>query len=173
MGASRSKPHAIATLLAAAEQGETFGLIRDAPFWAEVGVLIVLAAVASLLAGLWGLKRTALLLVLLLPAYYFFDIWLFVRHSIDLHLIAPTATVALTALGVLLERGLTEEQEKTRMRGAAASVRQPADRCVHLAAPGVAGPGGPARHRHGAVLRHPGVHGPLRAGPAGGTGGAA
>ena len=106
--------HAIATLLAG--NGDV-RCIRDAPPWAEVGTLIVLAAVASLLAGLWGLKRTALLLVLLLPAYYCSTSGCSSGHNVDLHLVAPTATVVLTALGVLLERGLTEEQEKTRLRG--------------------------------------------------------
>ena len=104
--------HAIATLLV----NNGSAILHDAPPWAEVGTLIALAVLASLLAGMWGLKRTALLLVLLLPAYYGFNLWLFLGHNLDLHRVAPTATVLLTALGVLLERGMTEEQEKTRLR---------------------------------------------------------
>ena len=91
--------------------------VRAATPRAEVGTLATLTFTAALLASLWRLKRAALVLVLLLPAYYGFNLWLFVARDVDLPLVAPSAAVVLTALGVLLERGLTEEQEKTRMRG--------------------------------------------------------
>ena len=102
--------HAIATLL----EGH---FIRDASVGAETVTLIVLASLAALFASVWQLKRMALFLMLLLPVYYVFNVWMFVSQGVDLHLVAPSVTVILMALGVLLERGLTEEQEKTRVRG--------------------------------------------------------
>ena len=102
--------YAIATLL----EGR---FLRAAPPWAEITLLLVLAALAALLASVWRLHRAALFLVLLLPAFFLFNVWMFVEQDVFLHLIAPSLTFTLTALGVLLERGLAEEQEKTRMRG--------------------------------------------------------
>ena len=102
--------YAIATLL----EGR---FLRAAPPGAEITLLVVLAALAALLASVWRLHRAALFLVLLLPAYFFFNVWMFVERDIFLHLVAPSLAFTLTALGVLLERGLAEEQEKTRMRG--------------------------------------------------------
>lgn len=102
--------YAIATLL----EGR---FLRAAPPGAEIALLAVLAALAALLASVWRLHRAALFLVFLLPAYFLFNVWMFVERDVFLHLVAPSVTLTLTALGVLLERGLTEEQEKTRMRG--------------------------------------------------------
>lgn len=102
--------NAIATLLAGR-------FIREATPGEEAGQLIVLGALAALLASVWRLRRAALFLVLLLPAYFVVNVLVFVQNDVFLHLVAPSATIVLTALGVLLERGLTEEQEKTRARG--------------------------------------------------------
>ncbi|MBV9848639.1 MAG: adenylate/guanylate cyclase domain-containing protein [Armatimonadetes bacterium] len=102
--------HAIATLLAGR-------FVHDAPPAAEVAALVGLASLASLLASVWRLKRAALFLVLLLPAYFVLNMLLFLKEDVSLHLMAPSAAILMTALGVLLERGLTEEQEKTRVRG--------------------------------------------------------
>lgn len=101
--------HAVATLL-----GGRF--LRDAPPWAEVALLAVLAGAAALLASVWLLKRAALFLLLLLPAYCLFNGVMFVRDGLVLPLVAPSTAIVVTALGVLLERGITEEQEKTRVR---------------------------------------------------------
>jgi len=103
--------HAVATLLAG-------GLLREAPLWAEVLLLCVLATLVCLLdIASWRLWFAALSAVLLLPAYCLFNVWLFVDHDISLPMIAPCALIAVTALAVFIERGLTEECEKTRMRG--------------------------------------------------------
>ena len=89
----------------------------DASVFVEIVQIVVVAGIAALLASVWRLRRAALFLVLLLPAYFLFNVWWFVERGVNLQLVAPSATIILTALGVLLERGLTEEQEKTRMRG--------------------------------------------------------
>ena len=102
--------HAVATML----EGK---YLREAAPAVNLLLLIVLAAAAALLASVWRLRRAALFLVLLLPAYFAFNFWMFVGRDVFLHLVAPSVTMILTALGVLLERGLTEEQEKTRARG--------------------------------------------------------
>lgn len=102
--------HAVATLL----EGR---FLREAPPAVNLLLLIALSISAALLASMWRLRRAALFLVLLLPAYFAFNLWTFVERDVFLHLTAPAAAMILTALGVLLERGLAEEQEKTRMRG--------------------------------------------------------
>ncbi len=102
--------NAVATLLAG-----TF--IREAPWPVNPHCWSVWPALAALLASVWRLRRAALFLLLLLPAYFVFNVWMFVERDIFLHLVAPSIAIILTALGVLLERGLTEEQEKTRMHG--------------------------------------------------------
>jgi len=102
--------YALATLL----EGR---FLRDAPRMSEFMQIVTLAFLAALLASVWRLRRAALFLVLLLPAYFVFNVAMFVERDLVLPLVAPAVTIVLTALGVLLERGLVEEQEKTRMRG--------------------------------------------------------
>ena len=79
--------------------------------------IVVVAFLAALLMSAWRLRRVAVLLGLLLPAYLLFNTALFVERDLVLPLVASAAAIVLTSLGVLLERGIAEEQEKTRMRG--------------------------------------------------------
>ena len=102
--------YAAATLL----QGR---FLRDAGRAANMAQIALLAFLAALLANVWRLRRAAWFLLFLLPAYFVFNVAMFVERDFVLPLVAPTATIVLTALGVLLDRGLVEEQEKTRMRG--------------------------------------------------------
>jgi adenylate cyclase len=53
----------------------------------------------------------------LLIGYLVVNFWLFADYGVWLHLVAPSAAILLTALGGLLERSLTVEREKNRMRG--------------------------------------------------------
>ncbi len=102
--------NAVATLL-------TGTFIHEAPWTVNLALLLGLASFAALLASVWRLRRAVLFLALLLPAYFLFNVWMFVERDVFLHLVAQSTVIILTALGVLLERGLTEEQEKTRMHG--------------------------------------------------------
>jgi len=90
--------------------------LRDAVPFVNVGQIIALAILVALLANSGSLRRAALFLGLLLPAYFLLNIILFVERDLVLPLAAPSFTIVVTALAVLLERGMVEEQEKTRMR---------------------------------------------------------
>jgi adenylate cyclase len=55
-------------------------------------------------------------MVMVLPIFFLVNVWLFVANSYYFHLVGPSVAIILTAVFVLLERALVEENEKSRMR---------------------------------------------------------
>ena len=102
--------HAIATLL----QNK---FVRAVPHWVNFAILCLLAALVCPLAALWRLPWSTCAAVGSLVGYFVFNVWLFVDHGVWLHLVAPSAAMVMTTMGVLLERGLTEERGKKRAYG--------------------------------------------------------
>lgn len=100
--------HAIATLL----QGQ---FVRAAPSWANLATIAGLAALVCLAASLRRLGRFVLAVGALTLAYGCGNILLFIDRGVALHLTGPFAALALSTLGVLIDRGLSEEREKERM----------------------------------------------------------
>ncbi len=100
--------HAIATLL----QGQS---VRAVPAWANLAVIATLAALVCGCASFRRLGRFMLAVGALALSYPCLNILLFIDHGVALHLTGPLATVALATLGVLIERGLSDEREKERM----------------------------------------------------------
>jgi adenylate cyclase len=102
--------HAIATLLQR-------GFIREVPAWGNLCVLAGLTALVCLLGSVWRLRWTALASILLVAGYFVANVWLFTDHDTWVHLVAPSAGMAMGLSGMLLQRGLIEEAEKSRIRG--------------------------------------------------------
>ncbi len=105
--------HAAATVLAAATYNE---LLREAPPWANLLLIAVLAAVACRCAASWRLLRAAIAMLLLLIGYIVLNIFCFVEYGLYFHLLAPALAITLATLGISTERGLLEEREKNWMR---------------------------------------------------------
>jgi class 3 adenylate cyclase len=99
--------HAIATLL----QGR---FIQEAPTWVNIPLLCLLALLVYSLVSTWRLRWVVPSVLLLLFSYLLFNFWLFATYGVFLHLVAPSATIVLVALGLLVERGLAEEYETRR-----------------------------------------------------------
>ncbi len=102
--------HALATVLGR-------GFIYEQPLWLNLLVLALLAVLVAPLAALCSPCRAALGAAVLVGGYGILNAWLFVDRGIWLHLVGPSAAVLLTAGGMLVERGLTDERDKSRMRG--------------------------------------------------------
>jgi adenylate cyclase len=90
--------------------------IRDAPNIVEIFLLTLLVGFTALASALWPLRRVAALIIMILPTAFLFNVWLFVQQDYYLHLVGPSCAIFLTAMTVLLERGLVEETEKARIR---------------------------------------------------------
>jgi adenylate cyclase len=101
--------HAIATML----QGL---YIRDLPQTVNVVVTVLLGLLVGLLVASWRVRYAVLATVVLLPAFWLINIALFSEAGLRLHLVTPSAVIALSCLGVLAERGMTEERDKGIMR---------------------------------------------------------
>jgi adenylate cyclase len=102
--------HAIATLLQR-------WFIHDLPRWLNLVVLALLAGLVCPVAALCPPRRAAVGVVGLVAGYALANAWLFVDRGVWLHLVGPAAAMLMVATGVLVERGLTDEREKARMRG--------------------------------------------------------
>jgi HD-GYP domain-containing protein (c-di-GMP phosphodiesterase class II) len=100
--------HAIATLL----QGNSF---RAVPYWVKLAALCMLSVMICVLAAARRLTWMVLTSGALAISYFLFNVWLFVDYGIMLHLVGPTAALALATVGVLIERGLMQERERERM----------------------------------------------------------
>ena len=105
--------HATATVLAAIVQKR---LIREAPEWINFALICLLAALACGFTAAWRLRSAILAVAVLSGGYYMLNYWTFTELGICLHLVAPMLAVLLATLGVLAERGLTEERAKNWMR---------------------------------------------------------
>ncbi len=101
---------AVATLLQA-------DFVREASDAQNVSVMCLLMALTYVFAAMPRLRWAALLLALIPVAYYIINVAFFVYYDLSLDLSAPIAAVLLASVGLLIERGLTEEREKSRMRG--------------------------------------------------------
>ena len=106
--------HMAASVLLAAQKN--YSLVREGGAWLNFFVLLLLSALVCVLAAIWRLQWAAGAALLLLLAYYTLNLWLFADYRLALHFVAPTISVILVMLGMLTERGLSEEQEKRRMR---------------------------------------------------------
>jgi len=89
--------------------------IRAASIPVQLLLLIALLGVVSALAAVLPLRSVTLLLILILPSAFVVNVWLFVQQNYYVHLAGPSGAILLTTLCVLLERGLSEESEKSRM----------------------------------------------------------
>jgi class 3 adenylate cyclase/CHASE2 domain-containing sensor protein len=101
--------NALATLLSGK-------FIKEAKPLQQALMLAVLVSLTALLSTTWELRRVAVLLVLFLPLSALVNVWLFVQDNLYFHLAGPSLAIIFTAVCVLLERGLTEEDEKGRMK---------------------------------------------------------
>ena len=115
MAGMEIQAHAMATVLAAMKENQLF--LHEAPRWLNVLMIFLLAGCACRFAASWPVHRAAIAMIVLLLGYAAFNVWLFTDHALYLHFIAPSAAVFLTTLGVLAERILSEERQKTWMRG--------------------------------------------------------
>ncbi|HEY0072658.1 MAG TPA: adenylate/guanylate cyclase domain-containing protein [Abditibacteriaceae bacterium] len=106
--------HMAASVLLAAQKN--YPLLREADASENLFVIVVLSALVCLLAAIWRLQWASAAALILLAAYYVLNFWLFADYRLALHIVAPTAAVVLVMLGMLTERGLSEEREKRRMR---------------------------------------------------------
>ena len=101
--------NAIATIL-----GHNY--IVDVTPLTQVLVSVLLALIAGFLVSTCRFVTGSCLLLLQLASFWLIVEYLFTEQSTYLHLIAPSAAVIGTAICVLLDRGLSEEREKTQMR---------------------------------------------------------
>jgi len=90
--------------------------IKEAPARVEVLSLALTVTFITILSSLWPLRRVAALIVLILPLSALINVWLFVEMNYYVQLAGPSFAMVVTALSILLERGLAEESEKARMR---------------------------------------------------------
>jgi adenylate cyclase len=90
--------------------------IHDAPAWFEVLLLAILVFGTTIPSAIWPLHRVGILILLILFLYFLVNIWFFVEQNLYILFAGPSIAVLLTALVVLLERGIVEESEKARMR---------------------------------------------------------
>jgi HD-GYP domain-containing protein (c-di-GMP phosphodiesterase class II) len=100
--------HAVATLL----QGQA---VRAAPTLGNVAIIAFLSGLVCLCASLRRLGSFVLAAGMLALLYPCLNVLLFVDHGVALHLTGPMAALVVCTLGVLIERGLSEEREKERM----------------------------------------------------------
>jgi adenylate cyclase len=91
--------------------------VQEARPGVNFAVLSLLVAAVCLLTAFGRLPWAALATLGLWGGYIVVNVWLFVDHGVWLHLVAPSIASVLAMLGVLLERSLTVEREKNRMRG--------------------------------------------------------
>jgi class 3 adenylate cyclase/CHASE2 domain-containing sensor protein len=101
--------NAIATLLSGK-------FIYEARPFYQVLMLTLLVILTTVLSSFWPLNKAAWLIILILPAFFLLNSWIFAYTSFYIHLAAPSAAIVLTAAVVLLERAMTEEKEKGHMR---------------------------------------------------------
>ncbi len=102
--------HTVATLL----NGR---FIHKASAQNEILFLSLLVILTTVLSSTWSLRRLAVLIVLVLPIYFLINVFVFVEYDYYVHLAASSIAVLLTAFWILLDRGLTEENEKANFRG--------------------------------------------------------
>jgi adenylate cyclase len=107
--------HAVATLLRQAldPHGRSWTAGEAAP-WANAVAIVALPALACLLAAVWRLPWALLGTTVLVAGYFAGNAWLFVERGVWLHLVAPCAATIVASLGLLTQRGLTEERAKNR-----------------------------------------------------------
>ncbi len=102
--------HALATVL-------LNSFVRIAPHGMQLAMLCLLIAVTGFSVFKTRITWAALIVLTLALGYFMFNVWLFVDYQLSLHLAAPLIGIVFTALGTLVERGVTEEREKRRMVG--------------------------------------------------------
>lgn len=99
--------HAIATLLRGS-------FVRPAPVSINFALLGAMAGVVCLLALARRVQRIVIWCAMIFTGYLLFTFWIF-EQGIALHVVGPSAALVIATLGVLIERGMTEEHEKERM----------------------------------------------------------
>jgi CHASE2 domain-containing sensor protein len=80
--------------------------------------LLTICGLSALICGAARLRRLrpfVLVCVALGMGYFALSVWIFVEHAVALHLVAPMTALVITAVGVLIQRGLSEERDKDVM----------------------------------------------------------
>jgi adenylate cyclase len=106
--------NAMATLMVAIEKG-LFPL-REAPPWLNFLIIALLAAPACWFATTLRPQWAFGAMLLTIATYSLVNLWLFTDHALYLHYVAPCVAVFLTTMGILAERSLSEERQKSWMR---------------------------------------------------------
>lgn len=101
--------HAIASLLER-------GLVFDASPGQNLFVMAILVTLTCVLAAFGRPRFAALLVGLLIVGYYCFNMWAYVERSLSLHFVAPVAAIITAAIGVIAQRAVDEELQKSQAR---------------------------------------------------------
>lgn len=107
--------NAMATLMVAMEKGLL--PLREAPRWLNFLIIALLAAPACWFATALRPQWAFVAMLFTITAYSLVNLWLFTDHALYLHYVAPCVAVFLTTMGILAERSLSEERQKSWMRG--------------------------------------------------------
>jgi HD-GYP domain-containing protein (c-di-GMP phosphodiesterase class II) len=100
--------HAVATILSGA-------YLHEAPESFNLAAIIIMGSLVCLLAAARRLQTVVMSIVGVGLAFSFLNMWLFVTQGFWMHLIAPLTTLALAAVGMLIEDGLFHESEREKM----------------------------------------------------------
>lgn len=115
MAGMEIQANAMATLMVAMEKGLL--PLREAPRWLNFAMIALMAGIACCLAATLKLQWAAVAMFVTLLGYGIFNLWIFTDYALYLHFAAPCAAVFLASLGVLIERNLIEERQKSWFRG--------------------------------------------------------
>jgi class 3 adenylate cyclase/CHASE2 domain-containing sensor protein len=90
--------------------------IIEAPPPVQIVVTALLVVITALVTAFSSLRRLWAVVVLILPLYLLAAVVVFVDFNYYLHLVPTTGAILLSGTWILLERGLTEENEKSNFK---------------------------------------------------------